>query len=164
MKKLITVFLAALFLAGCAVATEPAPPGDNGSPGMTPDVTASPEPSPELPPTIVAIPSPRTASTPGAESPIIALYIFEHPPDERLSPYVSLMDNGNFSFHYGGASSHAPHGTFAVEGDRLILDCGCGLNYVFRIEEDAIYLIADESGVPEYAPVKDGSRFVKWTE
>ena len=76
---------------------------------------------------------------------------------------VTLNEDGSFEFVFSPISSYLGVGTFTLKGDKVVLETSDGMNhYVFRITEDGIEFVADESSEFRwYGEFTDGSLFEK---
>ena len=76
---------------------------------------------------------------------------------------VTFQEDGSFVFTFSPISSYLGVGTFTLKGDKVVLETSDGMNrYVFRITEDGIEFVADESSEFRwYGEFTDGSLFEK---
>lgn len=77
---------------------------------------------------------------------------------------IQLYDDGSFTYYAGGFSSHVGYGAWELDGDTLILleDADAdGISNIFRFKvgEDSLSYIAEESDKFMYVDVADGEKF-----
>ena len=80
---------------------------------------------------------------------------------------IDIKSDGTFFYYEGGLSSHVGVGEWTLAGDVICIDDSSVYHehkHYFKIEEDHLAFIEEESNNFIYVKVKDGERFFKRSE
>ncbi len=106
----------------------------------------------------------KTSEPQEKDSPAYDIYVYEGEGFPGAFA-ISLFENGQFSYYEGGFSSFIGAGDWEIEGDILTLRCipngNVGFVHRFKIEEDHIAFLAEESDNFMYVKVPSGGKFYK---